>query len=510
MASFQIVYDDFSGGQYMGPRATNWPKNTYQGTNIVTLPDGTATASGALLAAQNTGVTSSTNAQIFDSWFIGDTVYVFAQWFTSPSTYAPRMLSSAVNDGTVFPVTFTSATLGATIVGKVAYDPTGSQFFYADSSGNIRKVTTAGTDSSVSTALSGQAIAHLALYNYRIVGWSGLGKKLWYSGTDLTSWSTGQYYEFDGYILNVLPRANDLLVFCTTGVYSMVGILGSSVTNQLIVPQTNLTEGMRDATLMGRNAYFLDQSQSGSLDGRLYELVGSRVSPVATFNLTDINNVTDRYQPGRVQALSNNNMAVAMQSGVVYATTSPGQWTRFNTTLPTIDGSLTNQISIPRCGPNAMNDFFLVALVDNSGKFPVKVYRFIHSVTSTVTLDQKFVFGTGAAAAGTNQPVGTMVLPEYWHPKPLTVKEVLVQYKQGSSGSLMSVQIEPTGLIEATPTQVSSSWSSSSDSTYGPGGAGYVLNRFRPDDAMKSYGIKPTLTLTGPTIVKRVILNCED
>jgi hypothetical protein len=51
MGSFQITYDDFSAGQYMGNRSTNLPKNTWYGNNVLPTPSGQLIASGQANAA---------------------------------------------------------------------------------------------------------------------------------------------------------------------------------------------------------------------------------------------------------------------------------------------------------------------------------------------------------------------------------------------------------------------------------------------------------------------------
>ena len=72
MGSFQITYDDFSGGQYMGNKSTNLPKNQFTGENVVSLPDGRLVPVGALTAGTYTPTGSFTSASILDHWVIGD------------------------------------------------------------------------------------------------------------------------------------------------------------------------------------------------------------------------------------------------------------------------------------------------------------------------------------------------------------------------------------------------------------------------------------------------------
>ena len=75
MASFQIVYDDFSGGQYMGPKSTNWPKNTFDGTNAMSNPYGHLMPTGGPALAYTATVGTPTSAEVVDQWIIGETLY---------------------------------------------------------------------------------------------------------------------------------------------------------------------------------------------------------------------------------------------------------------------------------------------------------------------------------------------------------------------------------------------------------------------------------------------------
>jgi len=507
MASFQIVYDDFSGGQYMGPRSTNWPKNTWFGTDMISLPNGRLCPTGSITIGQNGGVTSATNAQIMDSWTIGGDNYSFIIWSGTTSKMC-RILS--VNDGTLAPIASTDTSLTGTLGGKVAYVPNEAKFYYVNTNsgtfGYIRSVTTAGTDASVSTALGGgTGITNLALYGYRLVAWGPTTKRLYYSDTALTGWSTSQYYEFNGQILNVLPRTNDLLVICDTGVYSVVGVLGSSVTIQLIVPAQNVPEGMRDATVVGRNVYFLDQQRSGSLDGNIYQLLGSNVQAIATMNLDDVNDASDGYEKGRIQAIADGRLVVFLRNGVIYSQSNHGKWARHEVSFEGTTTSLTNQIVVARPGPGSQNEYFIVALVSNVSKYPVFWYRIDNNVIEVTNVDSEFDF-VGASSAGSTAPSGSAELSEYWHQKPFTVKEVVVQWASSAASPTVAVTIKPTGLVDVNESSYTTSGQKLANET---SSGELVISRIRTDDAPRGYGVIPIVATTAATI-NRVILTCED
>ena len=321
MGTFQITYDDFSGGHYMGRKANNLPKNTWSGTDVIATSNGNLIASETYLASTY-DPKPSVDVDIFDHWVIGVDSYVFTNYLPSTS----RMIKTPdINNGTKFTITTATTpnplvptTLTGVLAGQVAYEPSASKFYYATTTGNIYSVLASATPTIalVSSALSGIAITNIALYGYRLVAWGPTSKRLYYSDTTFATWSTANYYEFNGNILNVLPRTNDLLVICDTGVFSLVGVLGASITNQLIVPQTNVAEGMRKAVVVGRNVYFLDQTLSGSLDGRIYRLTGSSVQAVETMDVFNVVEASTKgSEQGVIGAINDGRIVVQLKDG---------------------------------------------------------------------------------------------------------------------------------------------------------------------------------------------------
>jgi hypothetical protein len=524
MGSFQISYDDFSGGQYMGRKANNWPKNQWTGIDVIPTPDGNLIPSSPYRAGYYAPSSGITNINIFDHWVIGVDSYVFALWDGTTS----RMIKTPnINNGTKFPITTSTSpgplvatTITGVITGKVAYEPSASKFYYATSSGTIYSVLAGATPTiaTVSSALSGIAITNIALYGYRLVAWGPTSKRLYYSDTTFGTWSTANYYEFNGNILNVLPRTNDLLVICDTGVFSLVGVLGSSITNQLIVPQTNVAEGMRNAVVVGRNTYFLDQSQAGSPDGRIYRLTGSSVQAVETMNIFDVvESQSKGIEQGVIGVVNDGRIIVQLRDGHCYAESIPGTWVRFYSAANQISSPYAAQVSIGRAGPSSLNEYFLVASVDmddagGSGKPGIELTRYIHNVASIVNKDNDFQY-VSTAATSIISSQGNVTLPEYWHSKPFTVKEVFVEfYARAGYTPAITTFISPTGIIDLYTAENGSSWVEGDallSVGTGNNSNATITQRFRANDAVKGFGIKPGLNYTDATI-KRVILNSED
>jgi hypothetical protein len=514
MGSFQITYDDFSGGQYMGNKSTNLPKNQWFGSNALTTPNGQLIGSGQANAATWVVTGTPDSGSIQDHWVIGGDSYAFINTIKSSVSTSRLVKTAGVNNGSTFPITTSQTTLTGTLNGKVSYYPATSLFYYINTAGTIYSVTTTGTIASVSAALAGLTLTNIAAYGYRLVSWGGTDatakKRLYYSDTTLATWSTANYYEFNGTILNVLPRTNDLLVVCDTGVYSLVGVLGSSVTNQLIVPQENITEGMKDATIVGRNMYFLDQLSNGSLDGRIYRLVGATVQSTDVMDAIDVSTAVGNEQ-ARIMAVNDGRLVVMLRTGVCYAETSKGQWCRLNFVNFNIDPNSAKQQQIARPGPNSLNEYIVLASYDYVSK-SIKIDRFIHNAIVPTPVNANITISGGGTSI--NYPQGTVTVSEYWHSKSFTVKEVFVEYSVANDSSCVpwvQVRTESTGIVDGLVSNVESRLSdyipslTQGNLNYNQ----YAFERFRANNATKGYGIKTSLYFSAVTI-KRVILNCED
>ena len=509
MGAFQIVYDDFSGGQYMGPKSTNQPKNTWHGNNIICNARGELVPTGTLLAARNS-VTES-GGLIIDHWIMGDFGYVFVAYAATA-----KMLRYTHNNGSAFPVNTTNSTLPTpNIIGNsVAYSSITNSFYWpyqiTGSSSGFYKTTTSGSSSLMSGTVDRQ-ITGIASYKLRLLSWGG--SRLFYSGnwsgTDFGAWSSAQYYEFDSRIQNVFPRTDDVLVVCDQGVYSLTGVLGSGVNIQLLIPGPNVSDGMQYGDVVNRSLYYLDNSGvslAGPLDGRLYRMSGASTTAVASFDLNDVGfnpNGTSTLEPGRVIALPNGRISVLFKNGVSYNETTPGVFSKSD--IHNIDtGTFAARYKQAKAGPGAPNEYMVTAVIDTSLAGKIAIYRTLNNVPSPTFLDAEFSI---SASTRTVLPTGTVELPEYWHSKPFTVKEMFIEYSVATGGSI-AASITPTGVVDVGPTELASSGSSTTtDSTQTAGG--FRMYRYWPNNSSKGFGIKPNMTLTNCT-VKRVIVNCED
>jgi hypothetical protein len=547
MGAFQIVYDDFSGGQYMGPRSTNQPKNTWIGENVLVNSKGELIPTGALLAVEYFGPVGSNRAILCDHWVgnmevrgkrFGFAFVRFDDWPVGglPNNQESCIIKYQTSDGTDFPSTPTvyPITGGSLSTGDVAFSSYTSSFYFVKylETGTTRtgyqinqfNINTGSTTVNATFAIT-EPIEHIENYKYRLVGHSPSGRKLYYSGTDKTTWNPAtQYYEFDSGIYRVEARTDDLLVFTFDGVYSVTGVLGASVNIQQIIPANNMYEGMWGGTTINRSFYFMDELFTGPTDGRAYRLIGATIQQVAAFQEEDYGNQPNgdfTCEDGRPGAIAGGKLAFAFKRGMVYAENGPNVYTRIKAVSnPSYSPADVRQYQIALPAYLAPTEYFLYGMIeypfDPLDPPSFRSYRGIHNVTEPTKIDAVFTSGAdGYTPTGTpfRQAGGTVQLPEYWHQKPFTVKEVFVEYKAtedyaGYADPAVSIKIVPTGVVDVPSANVIISESNTVNNITLVKGE-YVMYRSQPNNASKGFGMKPILSIVD-TAVKRVIINCED
>jgi hypothetical protein len=536
MGAFQIVYDDFSGGQYMGPRSTNQPKNTWIGENVLVTAKGELIPTGSILAAQYQGPSNSNSGWIVDHW-VGNTevrgrrfgfAFVRFDEFTAlPNTYVPRescIIKYQLSDGTAFPSTPTvyAITGGIISTGDVAFSSYTNSFYFVRLNGGNYEIVqfniNTGAFTTNATFTPPGAIEGIENYKYRLVGYSPADRRLYYSNTDKSTWNFAtNYYEFDSGILRVEPRTDDLLVFTFDSVYSVTGVLGASVNIQQIIPATNMYEGMWIGASVNRSYYFMDELFTGPTDGKAYRLIGATVQQVASFQEGDYGNQPNgdfTCEDGKPGAVAGGRLSFAFKRGWVYAENGPNIYSRIRAATPNYRSEQVRQFQVGMPAYLAPTEYISYGYMDyapSTFRPTFKAYRALHNVDQPTKLDACFSAGPvdGYTPAGTPSinATGTVQLPEYWHQKPFTVKEVFIEYKNLASASI-SIKVEPTGIVDAPDSSVSLSDSVTITQTTANAGD-FVMYRYHPNNASKGFGAKPIITMTN-TAIKRVVVNCED
>jgi hypothetical protein len=515
MGSFQIVYDDFSGGQYMGVRDANQPKNTWNGNNVIATPNGELIPTGTITVGTYAGVAGQTNVGIYGHWFDYVNAYIFSRY--GSTTY---MHKYAHQNGTLYPITPTTYTLSGAINTNVAYSFLSASFFYGAGTTIYEAIASSGTQGPNMSFVSGYLPLFIESYKLRLVVASINSQRLHYSGvwggSGYGAFAAGQYYDFNSSIRAIYPRTDDLLVVCDDGVYSLTGVLGSSVNIQLLAPQHNATNGMDRGAVINRNLYYIDNpgtvsgtDSNGSFDGRLYRFIGATNQHAASFKYGDYIFSDTGKRPamaGSVVGLTNARLSVQFRNGITYFETTPGVYGKaqvWNITPSNNALAYDKVYQIAKCMDEAPDEYFLTAFVNHDAtNKPIVIYRTIINVPGPTKLDANFSISSSSPI---QNPSGTVELSEYWHQKPFTVKEVFIEYI-ATTGAAVSCYIEPTGVVDVPPANITASTTSSDTS---PAVGNTRMYRYWPNNAMKGFGVKPHLTITN-SFIKRVILNCED
>lgn len=547
MGTFQVTYDDFTGGHYMGDRSAELPKNTWRGTNATVGPRGDLIPNGAKEIANVTAPAITPGhpweiCNIWDSYLLDvtDGVY-FVTWrdLTGPTFMWNSKVLVCNYEST--PYSVSQYGLTGRVLGSVTYDnfrtgpSVNNRFTYIDSGPAQYALRQwdfdTGTDSLVLSAFLGNEECYdLYKVGSRLVTHQWRGRKLFYSGAlDAATWSaTTQYIEFPDVIQRIYPRTNDFLVFTNGGVFSVTGVLGETTNIQTIIPNTNVYTGLAWGAIDSRTIYALDEAVSvpGYMDGTIYALVGSSMELIATLDQSDLNPIQQTYRNSAnliALGIGQGNALVAYsRSGATWIRNQNGIWSRFkpNSTIAAMstDESYAQMgIAKPLAngGTFPANEFVSAAYID--ANFNVHVVRLICNMPLPNGDDYSFDFETNIAAAPASASVD---LAEYWHSKPMVVKEVIVEAVFDTTATLnltgnATIQpfVMPTGIIDKGPNDTGSYISSTQTVTQAISGItannSRAIYRFRINDAGRSYGFYPRITWQGCRI-RRVICVCED
>jgi hypothetical protein len=544
MGSFAITYDDFTGGHYMGDRSTGLPSNTWKGTNALLSPRGDLVPSGAKQIATVTppAITPGhpwESAEIFSAFILDVTDSVFfVSYFdnTGPTFYYNSRIILVAADAPNYATTV--YTLTGELAGKVSWDNfrTGAavdhRFTYIDwATKDVREYNWwTKTDSLlVANPFGTRDVRDLYKVGSRLVTTSE--RVLYYSAAlNAASWAPStDYYEFPDTIVNIYPRTNDFLVATVSGLYSVTGVLGESVTIQTLIPDSNIHAGFARGCIDNRTVFIPDEGFSvpGYPDGAIYALNGASVLPIATLDQSDI---TPTLVPQRRSAehislgiASGNQLSCWSRSGVAWFQNKNGSWARFvpnGFTAPTYLTGFSRQqiIATPiavRGKRYPANEYSMVGVLDSSFNF--YAIRYINNHLWPNSNDFSWDFSTSVASTPAS---ATVDLSEYWHSKPLVVREVIVEvgFDTGASLNLTGdavIQpfVKPTGIIDKGPNDTGAFVSSTQTVTVALSSItsdnSNAIYRFKINDAGRSYGFYPRITWQGCRL-RRVICLCED
>jgi len=156
VGSFQITYNDFTGGHYMGNRDTEQPSNTWTGNNTVLDPRGNLVATDGVLLNERTGPTPALgdffylNGTFIHAGYIS-VIYTFLDSSAGTTTSYIDHYDIANNQWSGSPLTLTGVPVGYLAPDQTSSSPT---LYYVRSSGDVRKLTFNTTLATWSDALA--------------------------------------------------------------------------------------------------------------------------------------------------------------------------------------------------------------------------------------------------------------------------------------------------------------------------------------------------------------------
>lgn len=516
MGSFQITHDDFTGGHYMGNKSAALPKNTWYGTNAILNPKGELIPGVAGQVHTFSPPASQASGKIWYGWTTGVGSYFVATYTNSGGTNTTRLHDIAISGGNV--ISTNTRTLTGQVLGKCTVTREGgtTQFlYYVDrTTGNVRRYNyLTSSDTLVSNVLAGQSVDSIVNYKFRLLVWGSDSTnpgRLFYSNNTKNGFDLTDYYDFDGPIANVIPRSNDVLVITSEGVFSATGVFGSSLNIQLVAPPNELLPGMVEAKASGRAIYFAGEASPPYFhDGRIYELLGATTTEVVRLGLEDLNSsFPDKID---LNVIEGGNVAIMISNGAIYVRKSDLTFARLISTAVNPALGYRNQSYI--CNPllSAVGEQYDTVAATMTSGLNVEVHVIGHARNYP------------AALLGTTTPASaTVQLSEYWHQRPMVVREVLVEtvyddYQDKpfelTGNATVALKIKPVGAVDytvlQTPLLESSTQTYTTAITNSIANGSRVLHRFRTDDAVRGYGFYPEITWQGCRI-RRVIAVCED
>jgi hypothetical protein len=231
---FDVVYDDFTGGHFMGPSQANQPRNTFTGPNVVcTADEGFLMPDGGwkkMTTAASTGLTTApeiTPPTVFGSSNTYQTNTRAEIWFVANG--APTLVRQVIPE-------LDSVQTVATLPLGIQRQPVGSVLgnrisFHRGLSTNLLYLVTLGGTVTTATISADFTLGTFWWNNFAFG--AGLGSnRLWFSAAgDPTSWPALNFIDVGesfSPIYAVVPTGDSLFIGKPDGWWTLTGVPGQS------------------------------------------------------------------------------------------------------------------------------------------------------------------------------------------------------------------------------------------------------------------------------------------
>ncbi len=472
---FDIEYDDFSGGYFVGTNESQQPMNTWVGTDVAVSP-----STGHLIALPSVfSESSSLNSGLAFVGFFGvdsnDVIHWAGTTGTPPTFYYQNFGltttgSSAAAAGTAVkagPVQFANKMCWA-------LDAVGVGIIVA------RDVTTFALTNGNTPAANW--LSTLGTYKYWLVGGdSTITNRMFFSApNDPVTWAATDYIDI-GSTSNTITGfvdAQDVLYIMTTGgLYSISGVLGSSsVLRQ--VNRVPLSDGTPfDTSVLGLTS----NVAAGNYDGPLV-MQGSTARRILQ-GAADASSVA---QVGSAVAVVCNDSSVMFNDPM----TSRAWYRRAN---------LSGFSSLVPATVNRSEYAYFYPVSTGAQK----VWRLqLNPTTSALT------------PSLTTFPTATVTLADYSSKRPFIIKDALMEVAIGEESAAaarsMGVQMGTLSVPAVGPDQFNGATSDAMLYQFTTEATTSLLaHKFNPNNAGPTYNVAPIVTLQGVEL-RRLVLRCQE
>jgi hypothetical protein len=536
-----VEWDDFTGGYYVGPSATQQPRNTFQGDNVtvamddatlipmyqpaVTTLTGTDVSSGKITAAwTNVSEPVQLNGVMCFVAKTSGAVYLYA---IAGGTVTRHTLSSA---GTVADFVVSRPVM-LTVDGNDAQ----TNVYIAGGTNNIivQKLDANGAlvsggastinISSVASATGITRLVGLTVWGARMIGWAA-NSYLYFSEASAfaTAWSATNYivigYNNDS-ISNVVARNFDLLVGKPSGWYVVTGVLNYSAA----VRQVNNGMGVIPGDPVSEwNNQVIFNTDTGTYGWpvNLYTINGARVRPVAFQRFAgNIQNMSISKGPlGVLQVglVDDNETTI---SCILWLLNQQERWSRAVIPRATTASSGETLYFQPALSMQSRSDGW------KSPNLSIMEIKYPSSGNPVIAIHTMAVASFEPGAKTDDTPASATVrLVDYMSKVPISVTDIYVEVELAQLYS--SSNYTGTGVLSCTVNMkyplgdlpISAGNVSSSTLSYTttistiPGTGTRFLGRmfrFRPDNAGHGYGFETEITFSGCKL-RRVLAVTED
>lgn len=495
--TFDIVYEDFSGGHYFGSQSTKQPKNTWTGEGMIhCAADGTLMPGAPLVAHSDDSIAGGWSDYVAD----GSTGLRYMRTTGGTSTFvvegdgsSPYAVGTPLPEGAM--VQFCGLTLMPLDAGRVlVYDPV------------------AGTTTVHATGLldlgSGTTITFDAMYVWDAWALGVFMNRIYFSAPlDATSWNSNDYIDVGdtgSTIRAIVSTVQGMLVATATGWWQISGVLGQTTVKRQVTTK-GVVAGWAAAVDTDQGVMF---NAGGNPPTAVVGLLSGTQTPTVLWDPSESGSSATLTKVGGHYVFAARTM-LALDSMLYMWSERTRNWRKI--ALPAPNGLWEKGFVQVASDLNAEASIAYI-ITDGFNTFSGDSDRVIY----TYTIDP---FNPPYDAAGTAYTSATAELAGYDHPREFTIDEVICELDLGSTAYNKSRAVGVQMVTNAAVMDYSSSVSSLHDAASAlqtftlPAMASTagerVVVRFSPNNGGATMTATPRITLQGLKL-RRCIVRCRE